>query len=1015
MTGQRLDLTAKFVPPEPAGLVRARLLDVAAHRVGLVLAPAGHGKTTLLAQIASRFTGAAAWYRIDAADRNPGELSGRIGRVLVKRFGADGDGGVFHSFDQVAAALDALPAAGELLLVLDDFHMIAGSESERGLVRLITMAPPSLRVLLGARRVTGLDVTALRVYGGVQVLDADDLRFRSWEVERLFREVYGQPLLPEDAATLTRRTEGWAAGLAMFHLLTAGRPPAERRRAVGDLSRGSRLVRSYLVREVLEDLPDDLRSFLRRTSALGILTGELCDALLETTGSQDVLEELEQRRLFTTSHDDGRHFAYHQVLLDHLELELTEHLGPAATRAWYARAADLLLTAGEVRASFRASARAEDWAAVEQLLHLRGAEVVATPLGPVESLLPVDLHSQDPWLLLARARRLAAQGALAEAVATFKLARSVAEDAQLAARCLDEARGAALWLPDADPAPRGWAGIVRTATQRNPRQLLPAALALPGAEGRLAAGVVSLLAGDLGPAGALLAQASGHPEAGFGVFALASCATALVELLGGREEVEHVAERDLEALTLDAEVTGWPWLSRIGRALLETTAGPAGGVAVAEPAAERDPWGRALVTFIDGVHRHSGATLREAASRFSHLGAPVPAQWAACLAEATPAHRGHEADAAPVAARWSTQAGQWAKALGLRDALAVIDDWARRGPPDTARTVKTAGPAATADVPARTSDLADLADLADLPGLPGLPGLPDLPVTTGTTDRSGATTASGTVSTGAHQASRARWPAPTPGASTAPPIELRLLGGLDIVLRGVPVDISRVRPRARSTLRLLALKAGDVVHRDALAADLWPDADQEGSLRSLQVAVSSLRSLLASGAPADHAGTAAHSRSSLLVRIGESYGLSLPPGGRSDVRDFEARLADARSARVRGARDAELAELAAALALYRGDLLPEEGAAEWVVGERERLRLAAAAAAEGLARCLGDAGELGEAIEAARTCLRLDPYRDSAWRLLIGLHSRAGNLVAAGAVRREHGQMLAELGLPAEV
>ncbi len=328
-------------------------------------------------------------------------------------------------------------------------------------------------MVLGARRVVGLDVPALRVYGAVHVVDADDLRFRSWEVERLFREIYHQPLPPEDAATLSQRTGGWAAGLAMFHLLTEGRPPAQRRRALADLSRGSRLVRSYLVREVLGDLPAELREFLRRTSALGVLTGALCDALLETTGSQTVLEELEQRRLFTTTPDDGRQFRYHQVLLDHLELELTEHLGAAASREWYGRAAELLLDAGEVPAAFRAYVRAEDWAAVEQLLHRRGAEVVAGPLGPLESMLPHGLVASDPWLLLARARRLAAEGALTEAVAAFRLAHSAAEDSQLAARCLEEARTAALWLPDADPVARTWAATIRAATQRNPRTLLP--------------------------------------------------------------------------------------------------------------------------------------------------------------------------------------------------------------------------------------------------------------------------------------------------------------------------------------------------------------------------------------------------------------------------------------------------------------------------------------------------------------------------------------------------------------
>jgi ATP/maltotriose-dependent transcriptional regulator MalT len=470
--GKGLDLSAKFAPPSPAGLARSRLLELGRHRVVLVLAPAGHGKTTLLGQIASRFPGPVVWYRIDAADRDPAELAGRIGRAL-SRVGVAG-AATCGSFEDVAAVLDSgLAASGrDMLLVFDDFHAVAGSAAEDGLARMIALAPPTLRVVLGARRVVGLDVSALRM-NAVHVVDADDLRFRSWEVERLFREVYRQPLAPQDAATLSQRTGGWAAGLAMFHLLTEGRPPAQRRRALADLSRGSRLVRTYLVREVLSDLPGELREFLRRTSALGVLTGPLCDALLDTTGSQAVLEELEQRRLFTTTPDDGHQFRYHQVLLDHLELELTEHLGPAATRDWYGHAAELLLKAGEVPAAFRAHVRAEDWAAVEQLLQRRGAEVVAGQLGPLESMLPHGLVATDPWLLLARARRLAAEGALSEAVAAFRLAQAAAEDGQLAARCLEEARGAAVWLPDADPVARTWAATIRAATQRSPRPAGP--------------------------------------------------------------------------------------------------------------------------------------------------------------------------------------------------------------------------------------------------------------------------------------------------------------------------------------------------------------------------------------------------------------------------------------------------------------------------------------------------------------------------------------------------------------
>jgi DNA-binding SARP family transcriptional activator len=932
----RLDVSAKFAPPAPAGLARGRLLDLGAHRVVLVLAPAGHGKTTLLGQIASRFPGTVVWYRIDAADRDPAELARRIGRALGKA-GLAGD---CRSFDDVAAALDA--AGRDLLLVFDDFHAVAGSAAEHGLARMIALAPPSLRVVLGARRVVGLDVPALRVYGAVHVVDADDLRFRSWEVERLFREIYHQPLPPEDAATLSQRTGGWAAGLAMFHLLTEGRPPAQRRRALADLSRGSRLVRSYLVREVLGDLPPELREFLRRTSALGVLTGALCDALLETTGSQTVLEELEQRRLFTTTPDDGRQFRYHQVLLDHLELELTEHLGAAASREWYGRAAELLLDAGEVPAAFRAYVRAEDWAAVEQLLHRRGAEVVAGPLGPLESMLPHGLVASDPWLLLARARRLAAEGALTEAVAAFRLAHSAAEDSQLAARCLEEARTAALWLPDADPVARTWAATIRAATQRNPRTLLPATMGLPGAEGRLAAGVVALLAGDLGVAAGLLREAADHPDADIGVVAPAACAGRVVRLLAGKDLDDPAT--DLEALMLDAEVGGWPWLSRIGRALLALdTPGTAPAV---EPC---DPWGAAVVTFVDGLGRRAAEPLRAAADRFTELGAPVPALWAACLATAlstrrVATNRARSAGAFATPVDLGTAVSR-ARTLGLRDLPAVVDAWA-------------AGTAAPTVPPPRVAAAPPEGTIAAVPAAPAVP------------------------------------------------LALRLLGCTEISIDGVAVDLSTVRPRARSTLRLLALRAGNAVHRDVLVASLWPDVDEEAALRSLQVAISSLRSVL---------GGRTRTRSTLLARNGETYCLQLPPGSRSDVRDFDARLADARTRRHDGDAPGERAALAAALGHYGGDLLPEEGAAEWVVAERDRLRIAAAGGWCALGRRLGDDGDFSEAVDAVRAGLRLDAYSDDGWRLLVDLHTRAGNPAAAQAAAMEHAQVLAELGVETEV
>ena len=242
-------------------------------------------------------------------------------------------------------------------------------------------------------------------------------------------------------------------------------------------------------------------------------------------------------------------------------------------------------------------------------------------------------------------------------------------------------------------------------------------------------------------------------------------------------------------------------------------------------------------------------------------------------------------------------------------------------------------------------------------------------------------------------------------APSPSPLTLRLLGRTEIAIDGVAVDLSAVRPRARSTLRLLALRAGDAVHRDVLAASLWPDVDEEAALRSLQVAISSLRSVL---------GGRGRGRPTLLARSGESYCLQLPPGSHSDVRDFEAQLARARARRHDGDPGGERAALVAALGHYGGDLLPEEGPAEWVVAERDRLRLAAAGAWCALGRRLGDDGEFAEGVDAVRASLRLDVYSDDAWRLLVDLHTRAGNPAAAQAAALEHGQVLAELGLGAE-
>jgi SARP family transcriptional regulator, regulator of embCAB operon len=206
----------------------------------------------------------------------------------------------------------------------------------------------------------------------------------------------------------------------------------------------------------------------------------------------------------------------------------------------------------------------------------------------------------------------------------------------------------------------------------------------------------------------------------------------------------------------------------------------------------------------------------------------------------------------------------------------------------------------------------------------------------------------------------------------------------------------------RSVLQYLALHADAYVHRDVLAAVLWPESDLETGRRGVQVAVSALRSLLQPGQPR---------QSTLLPRRGDAYALALAGHGSSDVAELDGQLVLARRARGIGDVGAAVAAWREVARLYRGELLLEQGNAEWVVAERDRLRLAAADALESLGRHLVGTDGLGEGIDALRRALELDRFRDGAWRTLAETFVARGDLSAAAALRQRHRQVLEDLGV----
>lgn len=942
-------LAAKLRAPRAEALPRERLDDLLkglwTRRLALVVAPAGSGKTTLLARFAATAGVPVAWYRPETWDGALDVFLGYLQAALRTALG--GLPGDWASVEDAAHALQHWPG-GRLLLVVDDLHALDGTPAEAALERLIDYVP-SLHLLAASRVLPRFNLPRLRVSGSLLEIGGDDLRFRSWEVERLFRDYYQAPLPPVELATLARRTEGWAAGLQLFHLATRGRPPDERRRVLAGLSGGSRFVREYLTRNVLEELPPDLRGFLVDTCVLQRLSGPICDAFLDRGDSGVLLGELERRQIFTQALDDDGHYRYHEVLRSHLESILVQEVGEVAVRERHRRAGAVLEQAGALAEALHAHCRAEDWAAVDRLVGHSGDQLLHGPQVWIDAV-PAAVLAQDPWLLLAGARRQRADGLWEAALATYQRAEQGVGAPNAAEAARRERQALAAWLqPGAAPA-ADVLGLLRAATQRDPLGVRGrASLAGPG-PADLVAGLCALLAGDVREARRMLAIAAGNPAVS-GVAAVAArIALGAAELIAGEARGTVELGHAIEA----AEAQGAGFLTRLGHACRALEPGGADRAATARLTCEHvgDGWGAALAGLLEGWARThaedpgelgtAAALLDEASDWFELMDAPVLQAWASALRALAMARAG-ATDAMAVALR----AERLAQARGVAGAGLFAD-----------------AALATADVSKRAEHLALAASRRAASGIgPGW-----------------ATVAAG-----------------------RPPVAIRLFGGFRLEMNGAAVDLSALKPRVRALLRLLAVQCGRPLHREVIQVALWPEAAPDAGARNLHVAMSSLRQALEPGV--------ARVGFTLIVRDGDAYRLATGPELSIDLVAFEEDVAAGRAGLAAGRTERALAGFQSALDRYAGELLPEDGAADWIVARRERCRSDAVEAAQRLAEARLRRGDAAGAAQAAAAGLRIDRYHDPLWRLLASAREQAGDHVAASRARAEYAQVLAELGL----
>ncbi len=616
---------AKVRVPTPRALPRERLElalgRVDEYRLGLVVAPAGSGKTTLLARVAAMARAPVAWYRAESWDGELPVLLAHLGSAL--RAAVGGFRGPYRLVEEIVRDLEEW-SSERIVLVIDDLYALEGTPAERALERLIDYAPASLTILAGSRTQPAFNLPRLRVSGTLIEIGADDLRFRPWEAERLFRDFYREYVPPQELALLARRTEGWAAGLQLFHLATRDKSPDERRRILAGGTAGSRLTREYLTGNVLADLSGELRSFLVETSVLGRLSGTLCDRFLGRTGSRGVLEHLERRQIFTVPLDDEGAFRYHEVLRSHLLTLLVDERGEAAARAHHLRAAQFLEEAGAIPEALGAYCHAEDWAAVERILGRTGEQLVAGPAIWMDALPPA-LVRHDPWLLLASARRARNEGRWSAALEAFGRAERAFASAEAAAACHRERAALAIWLESAPYHGSDPSGTLRAATVREPISARRASAGLLGSTGRLVAGFAALVAGDLVGAIGELRSVAEDGTAPPSEETPALLGIGIATLLGGERQGLETIEQAANA----AERQGQRWLGRIGRAALVLASGDEPTeVALARAAciADGDGWGEALLSLFEAWSTPDGgasalAAAQRAAAIFRRLGA----------------------------------------------------------------------------------------------------------------------------------------------------------------------------------------------------------------------------------------------------------------------------------------------------------------------------------------------------------------------------------------------------------
>jgi LuxR family maltose regulon positive regulatory protein len=415
-------LKTKFYPPAPRkdliqrpALVE-RLQNALTHKLTLVSAPAGFGKTTMVALWLANLDIPTAWISLDESDNDGGmfltyvvsaveNLQEKYSGLLRNELPSDESGSGTSTLTALINDISQLEKP--LVLVLEDYHLIHEQAVHQAVMFLLNHLPPKIHLVILTRSDPPFPLSRMRGRGELYELRTADLQFTNQEVRRYLTETLQLTLTNDQIQTLTQRTEGWIVGLQMAGLSLRGRTELATNQFIHNLSSNQAYVLDYLADEVLNIQPAHVQEFLLKTSILEHLTGDLCDRLTGQTGGGELLKQLQADNLFLFPLDqDNDWYRYHLLFSELLRNRLRKQ-GASAQADLHQRACDWYMTQGMFDDAISHALAASDYERAVILMENHSLDVIFrgefTKIKGWLQTLPADVLHSNPLLCITLA------------------------------------------------------------------------------------------------------------------------------------------------------------------------------------------------------------------------------------------------------------------------------------------------------------------------------------------------------------------------------------------------------------------------------------------------------------------------------------------------------------------------------------------------------------------------------------------------------------------------------------